>query len=251
MAICFRLIDFIRLIPVRFYRIVIHVSALFYKSTRPKVWSDLWPERYNLLHRIFNWNVTLYIFLLELVGIGEVYETIMDFLKFNTRGMTQREIAVARSIYGDRINYRRVRLDAYAYLGPKQQNICYVSFYLINSWGKMSDALLIHELIHIWQYEQMGALYMPSALAAQASSRGYDYGGVHGLQKALDIAGDLRTFNLEQQGDIVADYFRIKNGQIPAWGNGQTKHLAIYAAVVQPAIGSGKAGDASAENLSV
>jgi len=182
------------------------------------------------------------IYLLELSGVGEIYETLTDFLKFNTRAMTEREISVARSIFGNQINYRRVRLDAYAYLGPRQQNICYVSFYLINSWGNMSDALLIHELVHIWQYEQMGAIYMPRALVAQTSHTGYDYGGIHGLRNALRMTGDLRTFNLEQQGDIVADYFRIRNGQAPEWGNGQPKHLAIYAAIVRPALGENSNG---------
>jgi len=186
---------------------------LFRKSPGTTIWGDLWPEQTSFLNRLFIWHITLMIYLLELFGIGEVYETLTDLVKFNTRAMTEREISVARSIYGNQINYRRVRLDAYAYLGPRQQNICYVSFYLINSWGNMSDALLIHELVHIWQYEQMGAIYMPCA------------------------RGDLRTFNLEQQGDIVADYFRIRNGQTPEWGNGLPKHLAIYAAIVRPALG--------------
>lgn len=235
-AIGWRLLDFVRLIPVRIFRIGLHFGRFFYKSSQTKIWRNLWPEQYRLLNRIFNWHLTLVIYLLELVGIGEVYETITDFLKFNTRAMTGREIAVAKTIYGNQINYRRVRLDGYAMLGPKQQQICYVSFYLINSWGNMSDALLIHELVHIWQYEQMGAVYMPRALAAQASSVGYNYGGVAGLQNALDETGDLRSFNLEQQGDIVADYFRIKNGRRPEWGNGKTGDLDVYAAIIRPAL---------------
>lgn len=251
-AIFYRLLDFIRLIPVRLFRIGDHFRTLFHKSARTNIWGDLWPEQFSLLNRVVNWHLTLLIYLLELLGIGEIYETITDFLKFNTRAMTAREIAIAQRIYGNQINYRRVRFDAYAYLGPRQQNICYVSFYLINSWGKMSDALLIHELVHIWQYEQMGAVYMPRALAAQASSTGYDYGGVPGLRNALGIAGDLRTFNLEQQGDIMADYYRIRNGQPPEWGNGQVKHLAIYAAVIQPALGQDQIdGGLASENLPV
>ena len=236
-AIFLRLLDYICLLPIRFYRIGIHFSLLFYKSPQTQIWSDLWPEQFSLLNRFFNWHLTLLIYFLELIGIGEIYETITDFLKFNTRALTDSEIAIAKSIYGNKINYRRVRLDEYAYLGPKQQRICYVSFYLINSWGKMSDALLIHELAHIWQYEQMGAVYMPSALVAQNSNVGYDYGGVKGLQNALGTSGNLCSFNLEQQGDILADYFRIRNGQVPEWGDGQPKDLAIYNAVIQPALG--------------
>lgn len=231
------MVDFVRLIPIRFFRIGKHLMVPFHKSSDIIIWSDLWPEQTNLVNRLMIWHLTFMIYILELFGIGELYETFTDFFKFNTRAMTEREISVARSIYGNQINYRRVRLDAYAYLGPRQQNICYVSFYLINSWGKMSDALLIHELVHIWQYEQLGAIYMPQALVAQKSGAGYDYGGLHGLRNALRMTGDLRNFNLEQQGDIVADYFRIRNGQAPEWGNGQPKHLAIYAAIIQPAFG--------------
>lgn len=250
-AISFRMLDFLRLLPLRFYRILTHFGALFYKSPKISIWGDLWPEQTSVLNRFLQWNLTLMIYLLELIGIGEVYETINDFIKFNSRAMTKREISIARTIYGSKINYRRVRLDAYALLGPKQQNIYYVSFYLINSWGKMSDPLLIHELVHIWQYEQMGAIYMPRALVAQASTPGYDYGGVFGLQNALHSKGDLRSFNLEQQGDIVADYYRILNRQCPEWGNGTSKDLAIYAAVIHPALGLPEFnGTSSLENLS-
>ena len=236
-AIGFRSIDFFRLIPIRFLRISAHFGSLFYKSPQKIIWSDLWPEQTSTLNRILTWHLTLFIFLLELIGIGEIYETFNDFFKFNTRALTEREISIAKSIYGNQINYRRVRLDAYAFLGPRQQNIYYVSFYLINSWGSMSDPLLIHELVHIWQYEQMGAVYMPRALVAQASSVGYDYGGVNGLKKAILEGGDLRSFNLEQQGDIVADYYRIRHNQKPEWGNGRMEDLPIYSAVIHPALG--------------
>lgn len=249
-AVLFRMVDFVRLIPIRFYRIGKHFGRLFHKPPKTSIWSDLWPEQTSALYRLVNWHLTLGIYLLELLGVGEIYETFTDFIKFNSRAMTEREITIAQTIYGNQINYRRVRLDAYALLGPKQQNICYVSFYLINSWGKMSDALLIHELVHIWQYEQMGAVYMPRALAAQTSSPGYDYGGVFGLKNALRMDDDLRSFNLEQQGDIVADYYRIRNGLCPEWGNGTVKDLAIYAGVILPALGQPPInGKTSLENL--
>ena len=83
----------------------------------------------------------------------------------------------------------------------------------------------------------MGAVYMLRALVAQASSVGYDYGGVNGLKKAILEGGDLRSFNLEQQGDIVADYYRIRHNQKPEWGNGRMEDLPIYSAVIHPALG--------------
>ena len=106
--------------------------------------------------------------------------------------------------------------------------ICYVSFYLINSWGPMRKSTFIHELMHVWQYEKTGAIYMLHALRAQHSTMGYNYGGVETLKRYLANEKDITDFNPEQQADIVTDYFLLKNGQLPQWGNGRQKDLGIY-----------------------
>lgn len=232
-AIGYRFIDWIRLIPVRSLRIVRQLLLPFGWRRWTPLPSSRWPVYDGFIGRWLNWWLVLTIYIFELFGIGELYETLSDFLKFNTRPLTKPEIAIAQSVYGQQLNYKRIRLDTRAFLGPRQQKICYVSFYLINSWGEMSAPLLIHELIHIWQYEKMGAVYMPRALHAQTSEAGYDYGGVIGLQNAISVGAELRDFNLEQQGDIAADYYRIKNGQSPEWGNGGSAALPLYKQVMK------------------
>ncbi|NJL76371.1 MAG: hypothetical protein HC892_16485 [Saprospiraceae bacterium] len=94
---------------------------------------------------------------LDALGVCKAYEWV-SHLKSNVRSLTARELFLAKLIFQDAINYDKVRIDERAFLGPKQYQFCYVSFNTINSWGKMSDDLLIHELVHVWQYQHFGAV---------------------------------------------------------------------------------------------
>ena len=181
-----------------------------------------------LHHRLAIWWYSLFIYSVECFGIGELYETLQDIVKFNTRPLSNREIEWAKVVYGDNINYHRVRIDEWALAGPKQQRFCYVSFYLINSWGKMQDSTFIHEMMHIWQYEKMGARYMLQALRAQYSEEGYNYGGIERLRLYLAEGKNLLDFNPEQQADIVTDYFLLINGRAPQWGCATSEDIHIY-----------------------
>ena len=37
----------------------------------------------------------------------------------------------------------------------------------------------------------------------------------------------ITDFNLEQQAEIVSDYFAIREGMIPSWGNGTSNDITI------------------------
>jgi hypothetical protein len=82
--------------------------------------------------------------------------------------------------------------------------------------------------MHVWQFERLGGAYIPGALRAQKSMEGYNYGGVEALSACLARGGGLSDFNLEQQADIVSDYFCIREGMNPAWGRGTRQDLAVY-----------------------
>lgn len=86
----------------------------------------------------------------------------------------------------------------------------------------------MHELVHIWQYQQIGSVYIPRALRAQFSEEGYNYGGMTGLQKAKQQGRSFSQFNLEQQGDIVSDYYRLSQGKHPRWASHSPIHLHVY-----------------------
>ena len=229
-----RAVDIILLLPKRVSRIFIHLW---------KGLTGLWPRETgnNYLGNVGIWWAGLVTLMLDCFGIGEIYEVISDFTKYNTRALEDWEIEMAKSVFGDTINYKRVRIDEYAIAGPRQMNLCYVSFYTINSWGQMQNSTLLHEMTHIWQYEKMGAIYIPLALNAQYSNMGYNYGGVKALQIYADEGKTIHDFNLEQQGDIVSDYFRLKKGYRPQWGNGNLSDLNLYEHFIDQIRGSSRA----------
>lgn len=157
------------------------------------------------------------------------------FFKPNTRRLTEREIALARAVFGETIDYQKVRLDEKSFIGCRQFRFAYVGFYVINSWGRLSDPVLIHELVHIWQYQRLGSVYIPRALWAQRTLEGYNYGGVKTLNKAVEQGKSLTDFNYEQQADIVADYFSLKKGWEPRWCAADEAHIPIFQTLVEQA----------------
>ncbi|MEL6865625.1 MAG: hypothetical protein AAFP19_14455, partial [Bacteroidota bacterium] len=50
----------------------------------------------------------------------------------------------------------------------------------------------------------------------------------HLAARDLKRGKDFLAFNLEQQGDIVSDYYRIRDGYKPRWGNGKRQDLPVY-----------------------
>lgn len=205
-GIFYRAIHWVKKLPARLGRLFSH---LWQGVKRLKPWSLKWWKSLGDLGTwgdFLKWTGKVAIDLLEAAGIGEVYETIMDILKFNTRPLTSQEIAKAKTVFGSAIDYSLVRVDEAAFIGPSWTNRAYVSFNTINAWGGLDDHTLIHELTHVWQYSRMGAIYMPMALHAQ-SSGGYHYGGVAELRKRQAAGQGITSFNLEQQGDILADYY--------------------------------------------
>lgn len=228
----YRLLNFLKSFPARLQRLFTHFwkGLVFFKLRRTRAKKPFTGNE--LVNRIGVWWIELLLYILDIAGIPELYETLMDFVKFNTRSLYKWEIALARSVFGNAIDYRRVRIDEYSLAGPRQKKFCYVSFYIINSWGAMQNSIFIHEMTHVWQFEKMGSVYIPHALWAQGSKMGYDYGGALALKTAYEKGKSFLSFNLEQQGDIIADYYRIRDGYKPHWGNGSRHDLPVYESYV-------------------
>ena len=177
---------------------------------------------------IRNWWIDFLFLVLDLSGLGNIYELLQEWVKPNTRGLYDWEKELARSVFKDSIQYAKVRIDEYALIGPRRYRLCYVSVNTINAWGKMENSLLIHELTHVWQYQHFGLAYIPRALRAQHSKTGYNYGGIKQLKKYKDQGKSIFAFNLEQQADIVSDYYRLRERGTPRWGNAQYSDLPFY-----------------------
>ncbi|MBZ5529854.1 MAG: hypothetical protein LAO20_00355 [Acidobacteriia bacterium] len=235
-----RVVNWVRNLPARLGRLVMTIWEGV-KSLKP--WSLKWWKSLGHIStwgHFLEWLVTLVVEALDL-GIAEIYETFMDLLKFNTRAMSAGEVALARSVFGDSIDYRLARIDERALLGPgleaikgKQNVQEYTSFHTINGWGGLEDNVLIHELVHVWQYQRVGAKYITQIAFAKPTHGDdtYDYGGVPGLQDA-ELKGGFSSFNREQQAQIVEDFFLIKHNRKPLFGAGTGADLPLYARLVK------------------
>ncbi len=76
--------------------------------------------------------------------------------------------------------------------------------------------LLVHEMVHVYQFEKVGTVYIWQALRAQKTN-GYSFGGWEKL--AEDRQNDWRfsCYNREQQGQIAQDYYnQVLEPALPA-----------------------------------
>lgn len=87
------------------------------------------------------------------------------------------------------------------------------TMHVIHVGHTMDNALAVHELAHVAQYELVGAMYMAEALYAQEFGQGYDYKALHGSLAASIAAGaTYADFNREQQAQICEDYYLVTHG---------------------------------------
>jgi hypothetical protein len=141
-----------------------------------------------------------------------------------SRSMTEYEIRQAKRVFKSAIDYSKVTIEERSKVisaGGYARTIGNTIYFPDNSFQSM--ALMIHELTHVWQYQTTGWTYAPKALWAQIRE-GYSYASEgqtadQALRDARKENKTLSSFNNEQQGDILADYFRRlqKNEDISAY----------------------------------
>jgi hypothetical protein len=127
------------------------------------------------------------------------------------RPLTEGEIAMAFLLFRDAIDYRRVRIHSRRYM-PFQPSNCamtpnghlyfHASCYL-NDYAATSitgQHWFIHEMAHVWQHQLGYAVRLRGAVRIGLA---YDYELVPGKT--------LADFNMEAQGDLLADYFVLRH----------------------------------------
>ena len=137
-----------------------------------------------------------------------------------SRPLTDGEVELARSMFGDAIDYRRVRIIRGKWWPFQHRGIVMAPTGNIHfhphdpRWSEdFSTAsldlqgLFIHELTHVWQTQTRGRFYLP--LMRHPFCR-YAYEVVPG--RPFDLYG------LEQQAEIVRHAFLAKQGRRPLTG---------------------------------
>lgn len=127
------------------------------------------------------------------------------------RPLTVGEIALAHLLFRDAIDYHRVRIHARRYM-PFQPTNCamtpngHLYFHLSRFLDDYSRASIsnqhwfLHEMAHVWQHQLGYAVRLRGAIRLGLS---YDYD--------LAPGKTLADFNMEAQGDLLADYFVLKH----------------------------------------
>jgi hypothetical protein len=134
------------------------------------------------------------------------------------RQLTQGEMKLVRSVFGDSINLPRVKVhdDKYIFFQPDNSGMTpngeiYVHGAYSADYASADpdlQAFFVHEMVHVWQH-QTGVLnvgVIGSAIVEMIGQLG-DYGSVYPY--VLDGSKDLTDYGLEQQASIVEDYFRL------------------------------------------
>ncbi len=175
---------------------------------------------------------TFPLLLADCLFLIDTYEIFTNLYKTSARPLTQREILRGREIFGKSIDFQVVMIDGRAKWLTRSMGVIYVGANTINSWGAFPDDYLIHELVHVWQYQHFGAGYVACALKAQGSPAGYNYTYTSSkIQQGIKNESwfekpSFLNFNAEQQGDLVQDYFKIKNGFKAEWCDFGAKDLS-------------------------
>jgi hypothetical protein len=160
------------------------------------------------------WLATLITRLLDLIGVPELVDFFWRTVS-HMSSLTGAEIAAASQVLGPTaLRWGDVRVAQGGLLGlwyRLKGDRAFDTFYTVNlprsgPHARENLDILIHELVHVYQYERVGSVYGVESLYAQHTT-GYDYGGPEGLRKALTEGKRFCSFNREQQAQIVQDYW--------------------------------------------
>ena len=130
------------------------------------------------------------------------------------RALTPGEIALARTVFGDAIDYAPVRIRRRKWFPFQPRRVTmaprgHVHFHprgtsYCEDFSRESvirQGLLIHELVHVWQTQTRGSWYLVTRRMPWAR---YHY--------TLKPGWPLERYGIEQQAEIVKHAFWLRNG---------------------------------------
>ena len=128
--------------------------------------------------------------------------------------MTPGEVALARSVFGDAIDYSQVTIRRRKFFPfqPRKVTMAPRGHLHFHPLGEaycddfaqvplIRQGLFIHEMVHVWQVQRLGRWYLVTHRMPWAR---YDY--------SLKPGWPLERYGIEQQAEIVKHAFRLRNG---------------------------------------
>ena len=146
-----------------------------------------------------------------------------------TRALTPGEVALARSVFGDAIDYasvtiRRRKFFPFHPRGVTMAPMGHLHFHpaaphYCDDFAAVElsqQAHFIHEMVHVWQAQKLGRWYL--VLRRHPFCR-YDY--------AIKPGWTLEQYGIEQQAEIVRHAFLLRNGTKVAGAPSKATYDAI------------------------
>jgi hypothetical protein len=139
-----------------------------------------------------------------------------DLASRRERALTSDERDYAWEIYHDAIDYDAVRITRGSALSAGAarttgNTINLQDEHFVRDTMELSDAgklVLIHEMGHVWQYQNGGLAYIPSSLIPQivAATSGQSRNAAYDWRNAVRNHIDWSEWNAEQQAECISDY---------------------------------------------
>lgn len=152
------------------------------------------------------WIAELILRIVEVLFVFDFIQILIS-LRASVRPLNEYDLSLSRSILGDQTYLSLIQLNNNSIYCRTNPVIAFVTGFVINYDRVISDDVLAHELIHVWQYVRVGIVYVPRALFAQKTKENYDYGGVKNLLSNIKNGKTITQYNYEQQAQIIQDFF--------------------------------------------
>lgn len=179
--------------------------------------------------RLAAWFHQLLMALFDLVGGPELAQFLTHWFTITTP-LTREEIGMISSVLGpEALRYEDVRVAEGGLLDVVFRlngNLAFATWHTVNlprngRHTRQNYPILIHELTHVYQYEQVGSRYLGEAayMLIKTKRDCYNYGGRSGLVDACAVGLRYCDYNREQQAQITQDYFflRQKGADVTAY----------------------------------
>jgi hypothetical protein len=157
----------------------------------------------------------------------------------SVRALTAAETALARRVFGDGIDYGRVRVhsrgflpfglqqadtsmapNGHLYCGPRQYRADF------GACGPAEQLHFIHEMAHVWQHQRGYRVWWHGLLLALRG--GYIARRAYAYADRLAEGARFQDFNMEQQADLLAHWFACDCLDLPAYA---ARRVALHTAL--------------------
>ena len=156
------------------------------------------------------------------------------------RALTEGEITLAKTIFGDSIDYAKVKVygSKISRLQPDNFNAAPDgNLYMVKNYSEdfskspaEDRAALLHELTHVWQI-QNNTMNLKVAFVKETLKAKFNYLAAN--RYTLKAGKDFNQYGFEQQAGIIEDYVLLSNGKQPLYNQSKEYEIGEYKAALQ------------------